>query len=144
MGRETSRSETTLRDNVRLYVDFRDATASQIYDYIVQLSELVRTVAAFTYLMIDGRDRPDVLKAIHDLEIEDYVYLDLDTDHRLDQLGIDIFVTTSRRIQLYENIQPPVSGRVNNSMAVINADHVSINQILNTVREAYLSPSVTS
>jgi hypothetical protein len=144
MGRETSRSETTLRDNVRLFVDFRDAPASQIYDYIDQLSELVRTVAVFTYLMIDARDRPELLKAIHDLQIDDYIYLDLDADHRLDQLGIDMFVTTSQRIHLYGNIQPLVSGRVKNLPAVINADDVSIDQILDTVRQIYLSPLVSS
>jgi hypothetical protein len=120
-------------------VDFRDAPASQIYDYIVQLSDLVRTVAAFTYLMIDARDRPDVLKAIHDLQIEDYVYLDLDADHRLDQLGIDLIVTTSQRIHLYENIRGVVSGWVKNASAGINADHVLISEIMDIVREVYLS-----
>jgi len=143
MGIDTSRTATTLRDNVRLYVDFRDATFSQIDDYINQLSGLVRTVAAFTYLMIDPRDRPEVLKAINKLRLGDYVYLDLEPDHRLDQLAIDLFVTTSQRMQLYENIPGLVSGRVKNAPAVINADHVSINQILNTVREVYLSPSVS-
>jgi len=139
MSRATGRSETTLKDNVRLFVDFRDAPASQIYDYIGQLSDLVRTVAAFTYLMIDARDRPDVLKAIHDLQIEDYVYLDLDADHQLDQLGIDIVVTSSQRIKRYENIRGLVSGRVKNAPAVINADRASINEILDIVREVHLS-----
>jgi hypothetical protein len=83
MDRGTSPSETILRDNVRLFVDFRDGPASQIYDYIVQLSDLVRTVAAFTYLMTDARDQREVRKIIHDLQIEDYVYLDLDADHQL-------------------------------------------------------------
>ena len=60
-------TETVLRDNVRLYVDFRDASFSQIHDYIRQLKGLVRNVAAFSYLMIDPRERSEVLKAIGDL-----------------------------------------------------------------------------
>jgi hypothetical protein len=144
MGRVTSRSATILRDNVRLFVDFRDATFSQIDDYINQLTGLIRTVATFTYLMIDPRDRSDVLKTINKLRLGDYIYLDLEPDHPLDQLGIDLFVTTSQRMHLYENIPDLVSGRVKNAPAVINADHVSIDQILNIVREVYLSPPVSS
>jgi hypothetical protein len=144
MGRDTSQTETILRDNVRLYVDFRDAPFSQIDDFINQLKGLVRTVAVFIYLMIDPRDRPEVLKAINKLRLDDYIYLDLEPDHTLNQLGIDMVVTTSHRIQLYENILPLVSGRVKNTPAVINADHVSIDQILKTAREVYLSPPVSS
>lgn len=144
MGKDTSDTSTFLRDNVRLYVDFRDAPASKIFDYITQFRDLVRTVAAFTYLMIDAPLRPAVLKAIQDLQAEDYVYLDLEPDHQLDKLGIDMFVTTSQRIQLYQNISGLVSGRAKNAPAVINADHVSIKEILDITREAYLSPSVSS
>jgi hypothetical protein len=144
MARATRRSATIFRDNVRLLVDFRDAPFAQIDDYINQLKGLVRTVATFTYLMIDPRERPGVRKAINKLQLGDYVYLDLEPDHPLDQLGIDLFVTTSQRIHIYENIPGLVSGRVKNAPAVINADHVSINQILNIVREVYLSPPVSS
>jgi hypothetical protein len=78
------------------------------------------------------------------LQRDDYVYLDLEPDHPIGELRIDMVVTTSRRIHLYENIRPLVSGRVENLSAVVNADLVSIDQILNAVREVYLSPSVSS
>jgi hypothetical protein len=81
---------------------------------------------------------------LHDLQIEDYVYLDLEADHQLGELGIDMFVTTAQHIQLYENIPGLVSGRVRNFPAVVNVDHVSIDQILSAAKQAYLSPLVAS
>lgn len=134
-------TEAVLRDNVRLYVDFRDVESSQIHDYIRQLKGLVRNVAAFSYLMIDARERARVLKAIRDLQLDDYVYLDLDPDHRLDELKIDMIFTTSQRVHLYSNIGSLVSGRVGKSAQVINADQISTKALLEIVRDVYF-PSI--
>lgn len=41
MNPAPNRSETILRDNVRLYVDFREARLPQILDYLDQLKGLV-------------------------------------------------------------------------------------------------------
>jgi hypothetical protein len=133
--------ETISRASVRLFVDFRGAAYSQIQDYISQLKGLVRNVAAFSYLMIDSHVRPEVFKVLRDLQLDDYVYLDLDPDHRLVDLKVDMIITTSQRIHLYTNIQSALSGKANSLDQVMNADHISIKQILHTVREVYLSPS---
>ncbi|MFZ0847142.1 MAG: hypothetical protein WAM62_15255 [Pseudolabrys sp.] len=130
--------EEKISGRSRLYVDFRGARKILIGDYISKLSNLVRTIAAFTYLLIDVSDRAGVLKLLNDYQISDYVYLDFDVDHPLDQLEIDMFVTIALHIHRYDNIQNLVSGRIKGLPAVVDVDEVPIDQILTAVKEAYL------
>jgi hypothetical protein len=73
MNPAPSSSDTVLRDNVPLFVYFRDASFSQTLDFINQTKELVCSVAAFSYLMIDPRVRLMVLAAIKKFQLDDYL-----------------------------------------------------------------------
>lgn len=79
--------------------------------------------------MVGPRVRPIILKAVSDSRLDDYVYPDLKRDHRIDELKIDMIVTTSQWIDLYTNIKSLLSGKAKNLGEVINADQVSIKEI---------------
>ena len=142
MNPKSGQSNSFLRDNVRLYVDFRAADFSQIRDFIRLPKGLVRNVAVFSYLMIDVRERGKVLEIISDLRLDDYIYLDLELGQAFDDLGIDMILTTSPRLNLYSDTRALVSGGVGKAAQLINVDHTPIKDVFETVSNVYFQPTV--